>query len=628
MKFTRAPLEERVQIERQHSVSANERADRLESQAKSLGNLRGLTFVVFLFALGFAFSGEPNLRLAAWLAAFGAFGSFLWLISVHDRRLREEAAERRLEIVHAQRIQRLTGKSVELPDTGADLAQTGHDYAGDLDLFGRGSVFQHISTAHTDFGRKLLARWLLGPSEMSRAAERQAAVVELAGLGEFRSQLEQTSLGLLSRANAKTSGFRSTPNPEPLLRWIESPPSLLKKPLFRWGRRILPLATLAGMVLTFALGMPSAYWVIPLLLSLALLSQTSRICTEAFLAVSHSDGSFLPYASLLHNLETLDVKAPYLVTLKAELHRNGRGPSAAMQKFRNIVYWYEIRHNGMLYPFLDALLLWSLNCTFELERWKTEMGPSVRRWFEVIAEFEALNSLGELLANDADATMPSLSGPDSELSAEGLGHPMIPAGRRVKNDLPSLRPGQALLVTGSNMSGKSTFLRALGVNAVLGAAGGPVIATSMVLPSVTLGTSLRVSDSLLDQTSHFFAEVKKLAAVTKAATSGARVLFLLDEVLHGTNSRERQIGARWVLRELLDHSALGILTTHDEGLCKLEGELKVRVRLFHFRESVTDDRMTFDYRLRSGPVTSGNALRVMRAVGLEVPLEGIDVVAD
>jgi DNA mismatch repair ATPase MutS len=279
----------------------------------------------------------------------------------------------------------------------------------------------------------------------------------------------------------------------------------------------------------------------------------------------------------------------------------------------------------MAYPFINAILLWDLHCTRALEKWKTDVKDEVERWFEVIGEFEAISSLAGLHADEPRSCVPVIeenaAGKSAYFQASGLGHPLLPPRGRVENDVESLSVGHALLVTGSNMSGKSTFLRSLGVNAVLAFAGGPALATRLSLPVCQLGTSIRISDSLKSGVSHFYAEVQKLAHVVQLTEQGKYpVLFLLDEVLHGTNSRERQIGARWVLAELLKRGAFGVITTHDMELCRLPDELMSRVRKHHFREIVQNGEMSFDYTLRSGPVTSGNALRLMHRVGLKVPL--------
>jgi DNA mismatch repair ATPase MutS len=295
-----------------------------------------------------------------------------------------------------------------------------------------------------------------------------------------------------------------------------------------------------------------------------------------------------------------------------------------MRKFRTLVSWFDVRYNGMAYPFLNAVFLWDIHCTRALENWKKHAGNNLSRWFEVIGDVEALSSLATLHADDPNSSIPDVVDVSDGvgLYADALGHPLLAAKGRVTNNVDEVKPGQALLVTGSNMSGKSTFLRALGVNAVLAFAGGPVIANSLRIPLCRLGTSIRVSDSLKSGVSHFYAEVQKLALVVRTAEDKTLpLLFLLDEVLHGTNSRERQIGARWVLAELLHKGAFGVITTHDMELCRLPEDLMTRVRQHHFRENVKDGEMTFDYTLRQGPVTSGNALRLMQKVGLNVPLE-------
>jgi DNA mismatch repair ATPase MutS len=354
-----------------------------------------------------------------------------------------------------------------------------------------------------------------------------------------------------------------------------------------------------------------------------LLTLTKLPTSLTFAAVSTTEGAFLRYGALLELLEAHDGKAPWFQEQKKKLlgGTNAR-PSVIMRRFRNLVSWYDLRHNGMVYPFINGLLLWDIHCTRALEHWKRDAGKDLARWFEIIGEYEALSSLAGLHADDPAATMPTISSTESgEIKGTRIGHPLLAADKRVENDLEKFSTGQGLLITGSNMSGKSTFLRTLGVNAVLAFTGGPVTAESFSIPLCQLGTSIRISDSLKSGVSHFYAEVQKLAQVVEMTEGEHPVLFLLDEVLHGTNSRERQIGARWVLGELLKKGAFGIITTHDMELCRLPEHLMSHVRQHHFRENVKEGEMSFDYTLREGPVTSGNALRLMQRVGLNVPLE-------
>jgi DNA mismatch repair ATPase MutS len=259
-------------------------------------------------------------------------------------------------------------------------------------------------------------------------------------------------------------------------------------------------------------------------------------------------------------------------------------------------------------------------CAAALLRWRVRAGSQVRRWIEAMAELEALASLATFAEEHPSFAFPEVSAGDLHLVAEGLGHPLIPATARVENDVTLGSPGNVLLVTGSNMSGKSTLLRAMGINAVLALAGGPVCARRLSMACCQVRTSMRITDSLEEGVSHFYAELLRLKAIVDAANAGERVLFLLDEVLHGTNSRERNIGAKAVVSHLMMEGAIGAVSSHDVGLADLEVESGGRVKNVHFQELVEAGKMTFDYRLKPGVVTSSNALRLMKLIGIRVAL--------
>lgn len=628
MSFALSELEGRLEQSRAAEATATARANELDKESRTIGHLRGVTFLVFLLTVGSMFlANTETARLGAGIAAIVSFVAFLWLIRKHDNCLAGLRAAEREATVFRARQSRTRGSLDALDDTGQDLAPLDHPYAADLDLFGVGSLFQRTSTAHTHFGREMLARWLTQPASPTEIRERQEAIGELARLTPFRVRLETGARALVQIKRKGKTTSRETPNPSDLLRWIEEPRGLPAGAPYRLLCTLIPLGTIAGLIASVVAGAAPFYWLVPLTCGLLVLGRAKAVTGPTFGVVSQTEGSFLPYAELLATVEQLEAEAPLTKKLLDELKASGdssrKGMAVAsqeMQRFRSLVSWYDIRHNGMVYPFIEATLLWSIHSTLRLEKWKTKIGGRARKWFEILGEMEALCSLAELLDVDAMATLPSLAEDGDPLEAEDLGHPLIPVSSRKTNGLPSLDPGRALLITGSNMSGKSTFLRALGVNVTLALAGGPVTARRFVLPPLVVRTSLRVDDSLLSGTSHFFAEVKKLAFVVESTKARPRVLFLLDEVLHGTNSRERVIGARWVLSELLTQGAFGIMTTHDEGLTELGEALRDKVELFHFREDVVQGSMTFDYTLRPGPVRSGNALRLMRAVGLDVPL--------
>ena len=284
------------------------------------------------------------------------------------------------------------------------------------------------------------------------------------------------------------------------------------------------------------------------------------------------------------------------------------------------VGYLDATQNEVFRIFIAPLLLWDVHCAVALVKWRRRSGARLRGWLDVLGEVEALASLGAFAFEHPEFAWPELS-PQPMLEARGLGHPVLPDDRRVDNDVCFPRCGRALVVTGSNMSGKSTMLRAIGVNAVLAFAGAPVCAASMRIGRARVATSMRVVDSLEEGISHFYAELRRLKGVLDLAARSERgpVLFLLDEVLHGTNSRERVLGACAVVRQLLALGAFGAVSTHDLGITVLQEELGEAVENVHFEDRVEGEVMTFDYVLRPGIVQSSNALRLMRSLGIAVP---------
>lgn len=608
---------EKLYAERRDRFTAE--AERLSARSRLVSNLRGLAFGVFAVPAVMALLGKAA-SVTGPLAALGLL-AFAALVLWHARVIEQEEDARRWARVNRDAIARVTDRWHELPENGKRFTNPTHPYAEDLDLFGKGSLYQRISVAHTRFGQDALARWLSHPCTIADVQRRQQATRALAPALDERQRLEANALAVVEPAGERRGAPKEAPDPEPLLRWAESEPVLAQRPLLVWAARLLPPVTIAGIVAAFAFGAPPFAWGIPLFVQLALAWSAREPTTRTFLAVSATEGAFLRYGAMLEVLEGLKAKSELLDQLRSNVTREGGSASGAMREFRTGVGWYDLRHNGLVHPFVNALLLWDIHCTLKLERWQLRHGKSARSWFVALGELEALSSLAGLAHDEPGFCFPEVSDGPAVFRADGLGHPLIARAQRVANDVSLPEPGTALLVTGSNMSGKSTLLRAMGLAAVMALAGGPVCARALVTARFRVGTSIRISDSLAKGVSHFYAELEKLKAVVDATGGAEPVLFLLDEILHGTNSRERQIGARWVLAELLERGATGAVSTHDMGLCRLSDDLMQRVQQVHFRESVENGKMTFDYKLRPGPVTEGNALRLMQTVGLEVPLE-------
>jgi hypothetical protein len=610
----------RALYERRHAVATADTAAE-ERLSDRVSNLRGLAFAAVAGA-GISLLLGKYVETAAIVLGVGVV-AFAVLIVWHGRVLARESEARRRALVNGDALLRVTGRSRELAQDGKRFQGLEHPYADDLDLFGPNSLYQRISVAHTRFGEDALARYLREPAGPAEIARRQTAVRALAPELDLRQRFEAFSFGVVKDERQPGTARKSVPDPEPLFQWAKRTDGASADALLTWGSRLLPPLTLAALI-AWTRGASPFFFVGALVLQAYLIARGSAATGRAFLACSSTEGAFRSYGPMLSLVEGLTIDAPLLSDLKKRLGSSERPPSVAMGELERILGWFELRHNGLVYPIVNLFTLWDVHCTLALEAWRKRTAPTLEDWFAVLGEVEALSSLSGLAHDEPDFCFPEVSDELPPFEAESLGHPLIAEGSRKPNDVSLSAPGTALLVTGSNMSGKSTLLRAMGLAAVLAFAGGPVCARRLRMMPLVIRTSIRVSDSLERGVSHFYAEVKKIKAVVEAATGNSRVLFLLDEVLHGTNSRERQIGARWVITEMLARGAVGAVSTHDEELCRLTPELMSRVHLVHFRETVKDGAMTFDYTLREGPVQGGNALRVMQLAGLGVPLEGAE----
>jgi hypothetical protein len=584
----------------------------LEARARTIGTVRlVLAVVALLFIGGYAWGRFGP--WAPWLVAADLVG-FIMLVLVHARV--HDARERAMAALrfHQRGLARLSHAWNELPRTSERFRSADHPFAGDLDIFGHGSLMQLVDATETRFGEERLAR-LLSLQEPGAWPDdvlaRQRAVRDLAARPAFREALAIAG-GVL--ADEK-------PDPAPLLAWAEDRQGL--SPALAPLGWVLPVVTLVVMVLGFVTGLRAgiitAVVVAQLVIGIALGTRLTPMLSVA----SARESAATRWRSMIAAVEAESFEAPLLLELRGRLSSGKRKASQEIATLANIVGFVDARRNEVFRLLVGPLLMWDVHCAFALLRWRTRAGQHVREWLDALGEVEALASLAGFAFEHPGFAWPELA-PEAALRAKGLGHPLIAGERRVGNDVDLPAAGRALVVTGSNMSGKSTLLRALGINAVLAFAGAPVCGGALRIGAARVATSMRIEDSLEEGVSHFYAELRRLKRVLDLAAERDRppVLFLLDEILHGTNSRERVLGACAVVRVLLEHGALGAVSTHDLGITALERELGGRVENVHLEEQVTGEAMTFDYVLRPGIVQSSNALRLMRAVGIAVPEDG------
>jgi hypothetical protein len=575
---------------------------RLDAADARVARLRLAVFLALAAVAWLAFG--PGAIGAGWLAIPGA--AFVALMVRHDRVLRARARARRAVAFHEAALARLDGRFAGLGTPGDRFLDPEHPYAADLDLFGAGSLFELLCAARTYPGEERLAAWLLSPSPPAEVRARQRAVAELAPRLDLREDL--AVLGEDVRAGVDAPSLAA---------WGESPPLLP-----RWARGVglaLAAAALGGLGLWIA-GLGPVPLVVVLLVAWAAGRLTRAAVARTLGGVERPAEELKVLALLLARLEAERVEDPRLEELLLELRGGDGAASDAVRRLVAVAARAEWVANQFFAP-IGFALQWTLLHAAAVERWRARHGRRLRGWLDALAELEALSSLAGHAYEHPDDAVPVVldraPGEPAVLSGDALGHPLLP--RAVPNPV-RLGGGAgpaALLVSGSNMSGKSTYLRTVGVNVVLALAGARVRAARLELTTLQPGATLRIQDSLQAGRSRFYAEITRLKALADLAARGVPLLFLLDEILHGTNSHDRRIGAEAVVRGLLARGAIGLVTTHDLALTELAGSEGALANA-HFEDQVADGGIAFDYRLRPGVVTHSNALALMRAVGLPV----------
>ncbi len=560
--------------------------------------------------------GGIGLAVAAWQGALpqalllAPVAVFIALVIVHERAHRALAAASRAVRYHEAGLRRLDDDWAGHGDPGEGRAPADHPYAADLDLFGRGSLYELLCSARTEPGRHTLAAWLLAPAPLPAVRARQAAVRALRDRLDLREALWLASDDAAERLS-----------PAALLAWGEAAPASAG------GLHALLAWTLPGLSAAAAL----AWWLAPAGAPTAwargafgagvLLTWLARRAASAFvqptqLGAARTARQLGELSRVLERLERETFDDPLLAASRRALVTEAGSAARATRGLARLVGWSEAAKSQLFAP-LAFLLHWDVHFGLALERWRRRHGADLRRWLDAVGELEALLSISGFAFEHPDDPFPELDDGAPVVEGEALGHPLLPASRAVRNPVSLGGAVRARVVSGSNMSGKSTYLRTVGTNVVLALAGAPVRARRLRVSALRIGATLRVQDSLQEGTSRFFAEITRLRQVVALAEQGPGCLFLLDEILHGTNSHDRRIGGRAVVAGLLDRDAIGLVTTHDLALAA--GTADPRVENVHFVDELRDGALRFDYTLHPGVVHTSNALALMQAVGLPVP---------
>ncbi len=599
----------RLLAERRAGVAELERRHRLFGYAQLAAVAAGGAVVWASLASG-SFS-------VAWAGV--PIAVFIALLVAHDRTVETLARRRRAVAFFERALGRLDGDWAGRGQTGDRYLDPAHPYAQDLDLFGKGSVFELLCAARTHAGEDTLARWLLTPSDPATLHQRNRAVDELRPRLDLREDL--AVLAEEARTGIEAAALAS---------WGESP-ALLDRTARVWIRVFTAIGIVAllstllcgvdwlgAVKVPLRVGIAARYaFLLGLLANGIFLQRRGKAIDAVVAAVDQAAHQLGLIAGVLGRLEREQFQCPLLADLRRSLDVEGAPPSTRLARLKHLSERLDSREN-LFVRMLELFILWTPRHAAEVEEWRRHSGPAVRRWLEAVGQTEALVSLASHAYEHPSDTFAEFAEGPPCLEADSIGHPLIPEDHVVRNDIRLGGGLQVLIVSGSNMSGKSTMLRTLGTNVAMAQAGAPVRAGRLRLSPLAAGASIRLNDSLQGGVSRFYAEILRLRQILDLTAGPTPVLFLIDEFLHGTNSHDRLIGAQALVRSLVTRGAIGLVTTHDLALADIVETLGDRAANVHFEDHIEDGQIRFDYRMRPGVVRKSNAIELMRSVGLEI----------
>jgi MutS domain V len=560
-----------------------------------------VTFLLLSVAVGIAILLVRSLS-AFWILP--PIVGFFVLAIAHQCGRRRLLTSLRVVAFYERGLARIENRWSGTGETGDRFQDRLHPYSRDLDLFGNGSMFQLLCASRTRAGEETLARWLLAPATPAEVRARNTAVAELTSHLDLREDLAVIG-----------EDFRSNVQPEALAAWAESPP-LLESQLMR-----ITLPILAGLwvlsAVTWALWDIRSPIAVITLINFLVQHKFRDRAASSLSSIGDASRDLNLLAQVLARLERETFSAPLLTRLRAGLGNADVVVSKTIARLNRLVELLLWSQNIVARIF-DYLLLWNLQCAFAIDAWRKQFGPSVRAWLSAVGEIEALCDLAGYAHEHPHDIFPEFTEESPLFESEGLAHPLIPEDRAVRNDLSLGGHLRLIIISGPNMAGKSTLIRAVGINAVLGQCGAPVRAQRLRLSPLNVAASVVVLDSLQGGVSRFYAEILRLKQVTDMTKGPIPVLFLLDEFLQGTNSHDRRIGAEAILRSLFERRAIGLVTTHDLALTEIAVALGPGAANAHFEDHLEDGKLRFDHHLSPGVVQTSNALELMRSIGLDV----------
>lgn len=564
--------------------------------------VRLLFFLIGVAVLIYLYSNFVGVAIGATILFIWGFGRFVWW---HQDLLYLKQHTTALKTINQAELERLKG-NINQFDTGNTFSDSLHPYTIDLDIFGQYSFFQYMSRTSTVIGKKVLAQYLKNTTTKSVILERQEAGLELKTKLDWRQHFQ-------------AYGYHTTETERDILQlinWLDDAPIVLNNIFLRTAIVGLPVLFFVALGAIY-FGLPYQIAVGIAILNLIILQQTFKAVNQTHQKTSKADEVLKNYAQLIQYIEQETFQSKQLVELQDLLKTRAIPASKSLKKLSYIIHQLNVRFN-IFAVLLNAAFLWDLQWILRLEKWKHNLKTNLPQWFEALQGFDAMVSLGTLHYNHPDWALPEIDENFEGLIAKNIGHPLIAKEKRIGNDLIVPSSGHIKLITGSNMAGKSTFLRSVGINIVLAMMGAPVCADYLKLPILQVHTSMRTQDALHESTSSFYAELKRLKTIIEAVETQHNVFFLLDEILKGTNSNDRHTGSKALIQQLIKGKGMGLIATHDLELGALEATANEAIENLCLEVQVEGDQLIFDYKVKKGVSQSFNATHLMRNMGIKI----------
>lgn len=567
------------------------------------GWLRLFVFILLVVSIIYFW---PNGVVAILLAAIPLTVFFVFLFYQALRTEEKIKNTTRLLLINNEETEILNGQYSKRYD-GAQFSGKKNYSDTDLDVFGHASLFQYINRATSEQGKETLAEYFSGNSNRETIIQKQQAIKELAAMPEWRQQLQAHG----------TNTPVTIGNEQLILNWIQQTEPLFQQPIWKAIRFVLPIISVTILALHLAGIIPNPPFYVFLPLAFFFSYSISKKVTKEYGHLSKILPGLESFLPVLNMVEQTPFNSSYFLEQKNMLLDTGAA-SIQIARLKKILDRFDYRLNPVVHLPLNIFLLWDLQQALALYQWKKANTVQTKQWYAVLGEMEALSSLATLHFNRPEWAFPEITEHWFELECRGAGHPLIPPQKLVLNDFSISGTPQIALVTGSNMAGKSTFLRTIGANIILAMAGAPVCAGYMKLPVTRVMSSMRITDNLEEETSTFYAELKKLKWILESVQQKEKVFLLLDEMLRGTNSLDRHAGSDALIRQLVQEGAVGIIASHDVELSRLEKEFPSAIGNYHFDSTVVQEEIIFAYSLKKGTCTSTNATLLMKKIGIRM----------